>query len=150
MEQLRATNPAETWLAQQFKVQMNAANGGVILVRFDLKSAGLSGYRFDDYSVIEHFGHLILVDKDKDYGEYLNIAGTIAGVLNEQIEEQARIVLQQARESLLILDALDIGDAEIARYLGIKLGESLYYYGTFADRIWGKWLESVADHLKTL
>jgi len=144
---LRETNPAEKWLEERFKVQINAANGGVIQVRFDLKSSGDKGFRFNEERVIEHFGHMILADKETDYGEYLNVASIIAGMLNEQIDAQAEAALKHARISLLLLDALDAGRPDLARGLMLDLLAELDYFGTHADKVWAVWTNLVVDHL---
>jgi len=147
---LRETNPAEKWLGERFQIQMNAANGGVILVRFDLKSSGDKGFRFNAEKVMEHFGHMILADPATDYGEHLNVASTIACMLNEQIDTQAVMVLGHARRSLSLLDALDAGRWDIARRLAQALVCDLGHFETHADRIWGIWLCLVADYLNSM
>lgn len=131
-------------------VKLTCPNDQHILVRFDLKSTGEEGYRFKPWDVIAQFGHVILVDPVDDPEQYIDVATSIGEKLNAEMDETARTALWQARESLLILDALDAGRKDIAKQAGIRLGESLLYFGTFADRIWGDWLESVGDHLKSL
>jgi len=147
---LRTTNPAETWLAQRFMVKLTCPKDQHILVRFDLKSTGEEGYRFKPWDVIARFGHVILVDPLEDSEQYIDVATSIGEKLNAEMDRTAQLALVHARQSLLILDALDAGDVSLAKRTGISLGESLLYFGAFADRIWGNWLESVADHLKTL
>ena len=148
---LRETNPAQTWLAERFTVNLPLVSGNHIVVRFDLNSTGATGYRFNEQNVERSFGQLILGDrKDIPIEEYLAVCDAIAWRLNADIDEVAIDCLGHARMSLYLLDALEIGDRLAAKAVGIRLGESLMRYGTHADRIWGNWLESVANHFKTL
>jgi hypothetical protein len=148
---LRDTNPAQIWLAERFAVNLPLVNGNHILVRFDLNSSGANGYRFNEQNVERSFGQLILGDRtDIDIEMYLSTCDSIAWRLNSEIDEVAIDCIGHARQSLYLLDALENGDRLAAKALGIRLGESLLRYGTHADRIWGNWLESIGEHLKSL
>jgi len=147
----RDTNPAQIWLAERFAVNLPLVSGRLIVVRFDLNSSGEDGYRFNEQNVERQFGQMILGDrKDIHLEDYLSTCDSIAHVLNERIDAVALDCLGHARQSLILLDALDNGDRYGAKSTGIVLGTKLLDYGTHADRIWGNWLESVAEHLNSL
>lgn len=147
---LRETNPAEKWLEQRFQIEQQFADGHLLVLRFDLKSTGLTGYRFTALDVAERFGQHILADPVTDYGEHLNIAAIIAGVLNEKMDRVALEVFEHIRMSLLLLDALDAQDAAAARLIGVALGERLVAFGAQADHIWGDWLLQISGYLHYL
>ena len=141
---LRETNPAEKWLGERFRIDMQMADGYHIVLRFDLPSTGLTGYRFDAEEVVKRFGEHILADKETNYGEHLNVASTIAEVLNERMDAVALAVFEQCCMSLSLLDALDAQDYVLARLIGLRLGESLVVFGEQADNLWGDWLLQIS------
>ena len=145
---LRDTNPAPLWLRQRFAVNLPLVSGQHIVVRFDLDSTGVTGYRFNEQNVEREFGQLILGDrKNINIEEYLSLCATVADVLNDKVDQVAVDCLRHARESLYLLDALDNKDWEGVKRHGINLGVGLIAYGSHADKVWGNWLESLAEHL---
>lgn len=144
---LRQTNPARLWLREKFQTDLQLASGHHIVVRFDLPSTGVTGYRFDAEAVISLCGEHILADIDKDYGEYLNVASTIADVLNQKVDAEAKRVLGEVRMSLSLLDALDAEDWMGAALILEGLTDSLICHGEHANRIWGSWVNLAVEYV---
>lgn len=145
---LRKTNPAEIWLGEKFQTELRLANGKLIVLRFDLQSASDNGYRFDTEKVVEQFGDSILACQETNYGEYLNVAATIADVLNTRMTILAQRVLGHSRMSLFLLDALDLSAWSTARQILCRLAESLDDLDhPRAEQIWGKWVQQVVQYV---
>lgn len=148
MDYLTDTNPGMVWLRQRFAVDLPTASGEHIVVRFDLKSCGDKGYRFDTDKVCAHFEHLILADPTTQLGEYLSVAATIADVLNQKMDATKDEILEQIRTSYLILGALSDHNMSAAYLLTNRLGYSLLQYEPLASDIWTDWIGMVYEIIK--
>lgn len=147
---LRQSNPAQTWLHERHQTELRLADGKLIVLRFDLESTGQTGYRFDTEKVVNEFGDSILACPETDFGEYLNVASTIADVLNERMDMVARRVFGQVRLSLSLLDALDDDAFGPARLIWEGLVDSLGVYdNTQVFKVWGQWIENVRRYIDT-
>lgn len=149
LQQLRDSNPAKTWLYERFQTSLRLANGQYIVVRFDLGSCGPKGFRFDAEEIVKRYNSGILVDKEANFGEYLNVAATIAATLNEKIQLEADIVLGHIKTSFDILDALSCKDYVVANLLGGEMALRLISYNPRAADVWGSWLQAVLDVTKS-
>lgn len=148
MDYLIDTNPGMVWLRQRFSVHLPTAGGDHIVVRFDLKSCGDNGYRFDTDKVHAHFEHLILADPFISFREYLSVAATIADVLNQRMDNTKEEVLEQVRMSYLILGALASHNMSAAYLLTNRLGYSLLTYDPLASEVWSDWVGMVYEAIK--
>jgi hypothetical protein len=118
------------------------------MVRFDLGSCGPKGFKFDADEIIRRYDPGILVDKETDFGEYLNVAATIAATLNERIQLEADSVLGHLKLSFDILDALSSQNNTATNLLVGELALRLLSYNPRAKDVWGDWLQTVLDIAK--
>lgn len=150
LQQLRDSNPAKTWLYERFQTSLRLATGQHIVVRFDLGSCGPKGFRFDADEIVKRYDPGILVDKEADFGEYLNVAATIAATLNEKIQLEVDTVLAHIRTSFDVLDALSCKDRASANLLMTDLALSLLPYNPRAKEIWMDWLDKASHYADTI
>lgn len=148
LQQLRDSNPAKKWLYERFQTSLRLASGQHIVVRFDLGSCGPRGFRFDAEEIVKRYDSGILVDKEADYGEYLNVAATIAATLNERIQLEVDTVLGHIRMSFDILDALSCKNYSAANLLVADMALRLLSYNPRANDVWGDWLQAVLNIAK--
>ena len=148
MDYLADTNPSLVWLRQRFAIHLPTASGEHIVVRFDLKSCGDEGFKFDTDKVCAHFEHMILADPTTQLGEYLSVAATIADVLNQMMDRVKEEVLWQFRMSYLILDALASHNMSATYLLTNRLGYSLLAYDPLASQVWSDWVGMVYETIK--
>lgn len=149
LQHIRDSNPASKWLGEKFQANLTLANGHLAILRFDLSSAGKPSCQFDTDKVMKHYGDAILVDPETDFGEYLNVASTIADVLNQKMAEVGQDVMGHVRSAHEIVAALSVDNKTDAYLDAIFLAKRLMTYGTSADVTWGVWLQNVIEYAKT-
>lgn len=147
LKHLEDTNPSRIWLREKFQTSLRLVSGDTIVIRFHLTECIPGGFRWDAEKVVAHFDPSILADKETEYGEYLSIVATIAGVLNEKMMLEAEEVMSQVKMSFAILDALKVSDRDGAYLLTASLGVKLLAYDPRASTVWSNWLEFIFRYL---
>lgn len=147
LQKLIDTNPGHAWMQEKFKFELEMASGKTIRVSFDMNC---HSYLFDAEKVIDQFGDGILADIEKDYGEYLSIASTIANVLNTRMEDIALEICSHRKAANLILAALSTKDYQDALEGVTLLCNSLKLYNPRAIEVWGTWLLGLIKYIESL
>lgn len=136
LDHLRDTNPAPIWMGERFQTTLTFANGQMIIVRFDLSTTGKPEALFDAEKVIKHFGDAILADEEKEYGEYLSVAATIADVLNQKMTQVGKEVMGHVAAAHKIISSLGMRDITNAYLDAVFLANQLLVYSPASDTIW--------------
>lgn len=140
LQNLEDTNPSAEWLRQQFQAKLDLIGGKQIVIRFDMY---IQADMFDAEKVIEECGDSILADIEKDYGEFLSVASTIATVLNQKMNIVASAVIDQCALSREIVFALVQEDYRKAAVLADNLIVSLLIFEPQASKVWTEWIDKV-------
>ncbi len=142
LEHLQKTNPSERWLKGMFRTHLQMLKGEDLVVNFDLKSAG----KLTLEGVMNAYGHLIYVDQENNYGEYLSIATTLTSVINEKMMEVVQEVFAQIKASWFILEDIEDQNYERAAQTAFQLGVSLLSFEPRASKVWCTWVDEVLEY----
>ena len=146
LQNLTDTNPRKRWLGESFKVKLDLIGGRSIVINFDMHT---DADMFDTERVIKEFGDSILADIEKEYGEFLSVASTIATVLNNKMQIIADEVVRHYSTSDRILQALEHEDYYNAAQLLDELVVSLIIFEPQASAIWTEWVYKVYTFIDT-
>lgn len=146
LSHLRDTNPALIWLEERFKTTLSLANGQTIIVRFDISTTGKPTSFFDAEKVIKHFGDAILADEEKEYGEYLSVASTIADVLNQKMSQVGAEIAAHVALAHEVITSIGNRDMTNACLVALHLTNALKEYSPTSDTIWAIWLREVVTY----
>lgn len=133
-------------MGEKFQTTLTCSNGQTMIVRFDLSTTGKPEGLFDTEKVIKHFRDAILADEEKEYGEFLSIAATIADVLNEKMSQVGSEVMAHVAAANRIISYLGMRNMTNA-YLGaVQLAQDLQVYSPASDQVWAIWLREVVTY----
>lgn len=145
LQNLKDTNPCDTWLAENFQGRLDLASGRSVVINFNIdKNVDV----FDAEKVIKEFGDGILADIENEYGEYLSVAAVMATTLNIKISIITNEVIWQSETSHAILRALERDDYYHAAQSLEELVTSLLIFETQADAVWTRWVDNVCQFIK--
>lgn len=151
VQDLRDTNPWQTWLCEKFQITLPLSNGHTICLNIGLSPEGKAGVNVNSVFVHNHFRDAILGDNTASIAialDYVGDCNTVAGILAAEIGLLEKTLEHQNTCATILLDALDMQTNENAKQAWNMLCRSLGDYEPRASEVWLPWLESTADMIQ--
>lgn len=145
LNQIKDSDPSLLWIRSNFSVSFVMSNGQEMKLDFSINPAPRM---YDAATIIADMPEAILVDIDKDFGEYLSVASTVANMINDKMKVVIKEVVEHCRCAFKIRCALRDDKLDKASLLVDWLIDQLQLHEPLAGDVWAQWLADVLDYIE--